>query len=354
MGPAQDVTAAQYSSVWPKLESEALRLGDEVATYGDLLLAGATFGLVSRARETTVSSLHALAAHEGVTRDAVIAESVAFRRTRRLESGEDLRNWLRERELTMDDWEGHLRRAIAGRNGLQSSAEAAAPEGFAAVFPVDLACTGAWRRFAAAAERSWAASLLVGESFDVDESTTGPLLAHLLQDVGDVWTLDERRCREGLRSALTRRESLAEAERRFASDAAVATRISDHASDWMHLDFDQLRLVSRAAASEAVACAREDGISPQELARRAGSLLETRSARLDALPAAVAAPLSGAELRKPVGPIPADDGYLLLWLNERRPPTPADASARDEARGELLSEAFERAAGAQVRELGPL
>jgi hypothetical protein len=134
----------------------------------------------------------------------------------------------------------------------------------------------------------------------------------------------------------------------------VAGRIADHAADWIQFVFDSLCLPTRAAADEAVACAREDGISPEEIARRSRRPLDRLRLRRSQLQAGTAALLSGALPGEALGPLEVDGGVLVLWLHERRLPSPDDPEAQQRAASELLFEALDRAAGGRARAVGPL
>src|ERR1039458_1061514 len=115
--------------MWPKLTGEALVLDDETTTFADLLLLGIATGLVEEAMDSTRRGLWALEqADSDLPRERLLEEAVAFRRARRLEAGQDLRAWLATRLLTMDEWEAHLRRSLAGRQLPTSAVPAGTPE----------------------------------------------------------------------------------------------------------------------------------------------------------------------------------------------------------------------------------
>ena len=78
-------------------------------------LLGVATGLIEEATSATRRGLAALQQEAGPSQEQLLEAAVAFRRARRLESGQDLRAWLAARQLTMDDWEAHLRRSLAAR-----------------------------------------------------------------------------------------------------------------------------------------------------------------------------------------------------------------------------------------------
>ena len=351
--------------MWPTLGDPALRLGEETVTYGELLLVGAVTGLLEMAREETTRSLQVLASDLGEPgQDELQAEAVAFRRARRLESGEDLRTWLGSRQLTMADLESHLRRAIAGRSPLEPPDSPLSEQAVHHAIVVDLACSGWWRDVADDLGRYWSASFLstggslsAGEcapaqpSDDVAAARDG---AEQLTTLAPFGPLEAEWCASRIRVLRSRQRALDEARQRFGSDPAVSARIADHSVDWMSFTFDSLCLPNHAAAKEAAMCAQEDGLPPDEIALRSGRPLQHRQRRRNELSVATASLLAGAIAGELAGLLDSDEGVLVLWLRERRPPSADDPVARQEAAAELLAEALDRAAGGRVQAVGPL
>ncbi|MGO9965370.1 MAG: hypothetical protein ACLPUG_18360 [Acidimicrobiales bacterium] len=343
--------------MWPRLTDEALELGDEVTTFADLLLLGIATGLLEEAIGFTRRGLWALEQVDAdLSRERLREEAVAFRRARRLESGQDLRAWLEARVLTMDDWEAHLLRSLAVRKLAASAIPEGAPEiGLdCRAFAVDLVCGGWWRRFADLARRLWAASRLVENDLDLDEDHTGDEPGHIMAMLEPLATLGEPWCAEALRRVRSRERALEETTRRCATAEAVAARILEHAAEWTELRFDEILLPSREAANEALLCARDDGVDAADLATRAQLPLRQRCARHDALPLEAASLLEGALLDQPFGPVALDERWAVLWLRERRRPSIQDDATRAAASAELLEETLLRATKGLVREVGLL
>jgi hypothetical protein len=151
-----------------------------------------------------------------------------------------------------------------------------------------------------------------------------------------------------------RQRALEDVEQRFGSEAAVAARIAEHALDWMRVRFDDLCLASRSAANEAVMCSRDEGVEPSEIATRAGGELLQVDLRRDELAPTMAALLGGAIIGEALGPIESAEGFHVLWLESRRPPSPDDPESRAQARSELLGEVLDRALAGRVIRVGPL
>jgi hypothetical protein len=349
--------------MWPALADEAVVLGDESWTFADLLLLGIATGLFEEAASSTRRGLAALEQGRAVPAQAVRAEAVAFRRARKLESGQDLRAWLAARELTMEDWESHLQRSLAAGE-VPDKVSSAAPSSVAAPAPsdrtcdeterraiaVDLACWGSWQQFADVAARQWMAARLVGEDFEVAEAditaeaTRVMASFEALADFGASW------CATRLRSIRTRERSLEVAAQRCATTEAIEARVLEHANDWTEVSFDELLLNSREAANEALLCAREDGLDAAGLAARVGTPLLQHFERHDSLSVGRATLLDGAVPDQPVGPVAGDGQWSVLWLRERRRPSLEDEAARETAAAELLDEALDRVGLGRIRE----
>lgn len=341
--------------MWPLLDDPALRLADETVSYGELLLAGADSGLFDSAVATTTRATRLL--QSGLVDPAIEelkAEAVGFRQHRRLQSGEDLRAWLASRELETLDWQRHLRRAVAARSPADPPDVSFDEGAFAPALVADLACSGWWRTVADEVERCWAASCLSGvtqSDIGADLLTRAEELAARVRAIG---TLDVAWCTTRLQVLRSRQSAPADAEQRFSSDGAVSGRLADHATDWMRLVYDELCLPTRAAANETVMCFREDGLSAGEIARRSGRELEHYDLRRDQVPPATAVLLGAGMPGELLGPLQASDGFHVLWLEARRPPSLDDPDARRAASAELLAEALARAAAGRARSVGPL
>jgi len=344
--------------MWPELTDRALSLGDETVTFADLWLLGSATGLLEDAMSTTRRGMWAL--QEGGAdppREQVLQTAVAFRRTRKLESGQDLRAWLEARELTMDDWEAHLRRSLAGRE-LDTSPEEPSPwldvdlDGHA--FSVDLACSGSWKLVADLAARLWAAARLVEDQSSPAESDFRVEASRIMSAHDELASFGEPWCIEGLRSLRTRERALEEVTRRCSTTEAVEARLVEHSTDWTTFRFDELDLSSPEAAKEALLCAREDGLSAADLAIRTGLQAIESFSRRDSLPVAIATLLDGAVPDQPFGPVALDGRWAVVWLRERCRPSMADESTRAAAAAELLNEALEKARVGLIREAAVL
>lgn len=350
-----------YFRLWPSLDDSALHLGDEEVSYGELLLIGAASGLLDAARADTRRALSSSRAPaEAVGGESLRKEAAAFRRERGLHSGEDLKAWLGARGLDESSWADHLRRTITLRSPEEAPNETVSEGDFEEALIVDLACSGWWARSAREATRLWSAERAAARR-GVAVPKSGPegdALASratgIAESIPRLGLLDSRWCAERLAVFEQRRLAMSAMEAYCSDDERVSRRIADHDIDWISFVYDEVRLTNLAAAKEAVMCARDDGLKPEEIAARAGVPLERRNVRQDKVPSGVAAVLAGAVADEVVGPFEGDNAILVIWLEKRIPPSPSDPQTRKAAIVELLDDELERASAGKDREVGPL
>ncbi len=352
-------------AIWPPLEREVLSFSSEAVTYRELLITGAATGLLSGLVADAAAGEGLLrSSPEGPPRDAVRAEAKRFRRARHLESGEDLRVWLASRGLTLDEFDRYTSRVVARASAGSSEPDAERGEMTSKLLFGELAFSGAWRVFADTAVRLFAAERLSGkgnpnwprpepgQSLTAEDKLGRP--AEVLEVLRPFGAFDLAWCGERLGVLHSRARALDDVERQIRSSEGVRPRIEDYRLEWALFRYDELQLRSRAAAMEALSCARADRLPADEIARRAGTELTPRRARREELPAGHAAPLDGAAQDEAVGPVEHAGGFSVLWLRERSRPDGTDAEAVERAVVELLSEALERAATGAVREIDQL
>ena len=353
-------------AIWPQLDREVLSFDGGAVTYRELLLTGATTGLVSRlVAEAAAGDRLLRSSPDGPPRDAVRAEAKRFRLARHLESGEDLRAWLASRALTLGEFDQYLSRVVARANAWSSEPDGEPGELTSKLLFAELAFSGAWRLFADDAVRLFAAERLSRQGGPTEdgreagqgqtpEGRLGLATAEVHKVLRPFGAFDPAWCRERLEVLRSRARALDEIERQVRSSGGVKARLEDSRLEWALFRYDELPLRSQAAAMEALSCARADGLPADEIARRAGTELTARRARRDELPAGHAALLDGAVQDEAVGPVAREGGFSVLWLRDRARPDVADSEAAERAVGELLSETLERVATGAVRELDQL
>jgi hypothetical protein len=354
--------------VWPSLDETALRFGDESVTYGELLVIGAATGLLERARAETSRATHALKTHAtAIGQDDVRREAEAFRRKRKLHSGDDLRTWLEGRGVDEKQWTRYLRRSLALTLGAEPDGDSVTDDETEEALIIDLACGGWWGRVADEATRLWSAERAEsrhgspqGSRAQGSDNATSRHIAiesaakRVAESVPTLGVLDVERCAKHLQVFEARRQALADLIDACSDHQVVARRIDEHSVDWAEFVYEEVRLPNRSSANEAAMCAREDGLSAGEVASRAGVALERRELRRDEIPTGIAAMLTGAVPGDVLGPFDEDDGVHVVWLRDRRAPSIDDPKTREAAIAEIVSEQLDRAAAGRALVMGPL
>jgi len=346
-----------------------------VATVGDLsfssdalLLELVASGDWAVARSTLQIGLACeRSQEEGPSPSMLKAAETAFRRERRLLSGEDLRSWLGARDLSVTQWRDHLRRAVlvAAVDG-----DGEAPGTATGQEPVDDGAMAMHARPALLLDGLFASALgrlLDGAAaVELERDSGGPdpgpeidpptreaceNLAHVASADGAL-PLENREV-----GALTDLAgivlSLREARVRAfseADDRRIRELFAERRLDWTRLDFEELALASESAAKEAVLCIRDDGLDLATVAERVGvSPASMSCTAADAGPAA-APLLLAATPGQPLGPIVGEGGgWRVLVLRARRVPEMSDAEFWNRARDEVVAERLNRHLAGKVR-----
>jgi len=120
-------------------------------------------------------------------------------------------------------------------------------------------------------------------------------------------------------------------------------------ADWLRLSYTALQLPQAGMASEAALCIREDGLSLDEVAGRAGVSTLEREALLEEVEADLSKSLLSAPTGELVGPVPSQDGFVLLRVNHKVPPTLDDPVIQNLLEEEVPRRAIEREVRNRVR-----
>ena len=292
-------------------EGVVLAYDDEQVSYADLAVVSVLSGEWSPFIEASARG-HSLITTEQVDGTDLRHAAERFRRARRLEAAEDLRDWLSVRGLTSVQWRHALQRSLMVPHGDGVEDE---PTGSIHPLPspdvlnADAFCTGLWERSSQRVTAWLAATSLEPE---------GRQLAHLgdtaaaAREVGvapsRIETISRWWCAfESLRT-------------RVASDEAVARLVRSRELEWTSFDFEDLTFATRSEACEALLCCRDDGLEPEDIVTRSDGRLTMRTARSDTLPPVVSAEfLTGDIDGRVVGPFETETGWSVLRLKGAAP-----------------------------------
>jgi hypothetical protein len=272
--------------------------GERTYAWLDVVRAAEARGDVVPVEQDLAAGMAALDRLDLDAKD-VDAAGTEFRRGLGLLAAEEMEAWLSHWEITAGDWVGFLRRRLA--RGL--APDAAGSEPGDALWP-EAVCSGALG--------SWAWEL------------AGRAAAGGEHDDPDAY--DE----------LVRRANTPEAR---------AKALEARQMDWLRVECDLLELPVEGMAREAALCVREDGLSLDEVAGRAGVQVAERAFLLMDAPTELADPLLSARPGDLVGPVSSGDAFYVALVRDKRAP-----ALDDPAIGELLDvEVPRRAIDSEVK-----
>jgi hypothetical protein len=237
-----------------------------------------------------------------------------FRTERRLLAGDELRAWLTEHRLTLDDWNGYLRRSLLRAGGAAETTPASED-----VLWADGTCSGAFHEFAQALARRAAALAAAGGSAQQPD--------HLLQA-------------ERAYEDLVARVAASEAPRR----AVVANQ-----ADWLRVDCEYLAAPDEDVAREVALLVREDGVPLPDVARQAG--LEPAGGLIFAgeMQPDLRTRLMSAGPGDTVGPVPLGGLFAVVAVRGKVEPSMDDPEIRMRAERWAVESALEREVAERVR-----
>ena len=123
---------------------------------------------------------------------------------------------------------------------------------------------------------------------------------------------------------------------------SAAKALELRSSDWVRLSYIALEFPAAAMASEAALLVREDGLTPADVADRAGVALQEREAFLEDVEPGLSESLLSAPTGDLVGPLPVENGFVLLCVSEKVAPKLADPLIQDRLQEEVPRRALER------------
>jgi hypothetical protein len=161
-------------------------------------------------------------------------------------------------------------------------------------------------------------------------------------EAAQLGAIGEDRLRERMATLMAWREAHARLGERLADETTITGFVAEHWVDWSVITVESCLVSTESAAREALLCATEDGLAPQEISGRARGAVELRTVRAGEFGGGLAPRLLSTPMDTPVGPIPHDDRWSVLWVRDRRPPDPTDPVVRADVAAELVVDAVRR------------
>jgi len=332
------------------LDETAFTYDERPVAIGQVVLAAVSWGAWAHLLRRLELGVLAAAEREPLLDEELHPRLVAWRRERRLLAADDYNTWLAVRELTLEDMSAYLRRTTATER-LGEDSDRVEPEAHAhnldsvaaAAFP-EAILSGELQSWAERLGRQTAAArALAGHGLDVGEATPQAVEALLRKARADprtglaevraerlaVWAADEL----ALECAWDR------LAREVADEGLIERCVRSHHLDWQRLAWDEATFPREDVALEAAMWVRDESVALDAIAERAGALASAGEAYgFDA--GELMQLLVGKRPGELVGPLSTAQGWRLLHLRERVPPTPADPQLRARAIEELLEDAL--------------
>jgi len=344
-GPPQ----ADSSALQALMAAVVLEAGGRELTGRDLVAAGVVSERWLRLERELTEGLE-LVAGDPPSEAETTSELRAFRLQHGLGSAEDLRAWMRERELTLRTVREVCERVVARRSGAVPAAVSTAQIANALV--AEAICSGALKELgwwladrilcAGATEtsaepislqRTRVKRLVFAESCTVAGAASGEAGLERGRRMAWIAALDDAY------SAWSANAT---------APAEVSRRLREHDLDWCRFELDVLRLASPGAAAEAAQRLAERR-TPDQVAAMAGVEVSHRSLVLTDAAPAIAGTLAGAGAGDVVGPWTDDEEHLVARVRERVAPTIEDPESLARAREALLADGASQLRAGKVR-----
>lgn len=346
-------------------------VGEAAYVWEDLILAAHLWGRWAALEEEVrdgLACLHRLEdiEDEALPEDEVISAAAEFRYERDLVAAEDTEAWLEKRGLAAGDWMDYIQRSVLRRKWAEDL------EAIRQEYPVDqdevdeiilseAICGGhaaAWASQLAARAAVYAgtAEESAGAGDGITEDEVRSVLDALPAEGSDRELPGLGRPADADRLvALSRLEA---AWRRFAArqvtPQAIREQLAAHRLDWTRLRVRAVLLADPDAAHEAALCIREDGRDPAEVAAEAGAEFREGDWYLDEADPALRDHLLGARGGEVLGPLPLDEGFMVVSILAKQPTSENDPALLARAEGVLLDRAVSREVESRVKWNEPL
>lgn len=299
------------------LDRPVFTAGDRDYRWADVVTAARHWNRWAELERRTAEGFAALAQLPEKIDQAELDESMqAFRYARSLIAAEEMEVWLERWGLSSRDWSRYLRREIART---RAAGKGGSPADEMDVW-AEAVCSGTLAELA----RDLAARVAATEAGGAEP---GPVES-------DLDRMEE--------------EHSTFVQRAFTPEAAAKT-LELRSADWVRLSYTALEFPEAGMASEAALCVREDGLSPAEVAGRAGVPVHEREAFLEEVEPELSKSLLSAPAGELVGPLPLRNGFAILRVNEKVAPTLADPVIQDRLQTEVPRKALEREVRDRVR-----
>lgn len=250
-----------------------------------------------------------------------------FRYARNLISADEARGWLARAEMSVEDWMNYLRGQLlrekwAGRLDEIVAANPAGDEEVGEVIRGYAVCSGKLDE--------WAVEL-AGRAAVAAESGAFEIEASARDLVSRIECAFERQRRQVMTPRL------------------IETTIARHRLDWIRFDCRYIWFPEERIAREAACCLAEDGLTLEEVAHDARSIVQQWNFYLDELDAEARPVFLTAREGDALGPVKLLQGFPLFSILGKRAPAADDAQIRTRAEQAITAGLMEQAISERVK-----
>jgi hypothetical protein len=311
-------------------------VGDHEFGWDEIVIAAQVWGewrpFVETVRQSLACLRLAAETRQLPSADELREAATAFRYARNLISAEDARSWLARGEMTVEKWLNYLRGQLlrerwAGRLKHIVAAHPISDEEVCEVIKDHAICGGELGEWAVKLAGRAAIAATIGRFDTGDRHTGGSPLAL----VSHLETEFERQRKQAVTMKL------------------IETKIADHRLDWIHFDCRYIWFPEKCIAREAFLCVREDGLSLDEVAYDARSVVQRWNFYLDEIEASARPHFLSAQAGDWLGPVQMIEGFPLFSVDAKTMPAAADERVRDRAEQAIVAGFMKQAINERVK-----
>jgi len=323
-----------------------LTVGDATYHWEDLVLCGHLWGDWPALQQRVATGLACLARldeleegdPEELDEKDVEAAAEEFRYARDLVAAEDMEAWLQHRGLDADEWLDCIRRGLLlakWADDLDAITEefAVEPDDVEAAIEGEAICTNLAASLATRLAGRAAIHARLAQAQPGDAATDADVQALLGAMPGTA--VDE-----GLRGRLEGLARLELAWRRFTETqltaAAVRSLVDTNRLDWIRLTVRTVTVAARDVANEIALCVRDDGEDLLATCAQAGEHVTEATWFVDETDGRLRDALVAARPGDLLGPVPIDQGFVLIAVLSKLLPVESDPEVRQRVERALL------------------
>lgn len=305
-------------------------------------------GLEERVGQGLACQKHSWSRNPRANSEELAEAADEFRYARNLISAEDFEAWLARAGLTFEQWTAYLdrscrRRALAVElTAIVSQHHVSDAEVMACVL-IEAICSGDLDRFAETLAGRAAVCACNSGEFEGAETVDRALVERVQARCEVLFQGDSS---HGLRRHTEAEQivHLVNIERRFQAlvraaltEEAVQAQIDARCADWIAIGYRAVTFADLDRAREAELCLRLDGETLDDVATRARVTVRRERTLLEGFETAWRAAILSAAQGAILGPLRVPGGFTLAIIDEKMPPSAADAIVRQRAEEAIVA-----------------